>query len=68
MGTQKQLGKNIKKARVKAGWTHDQLAKKIDISVNRLRRAEQGEARMTYLLLVKIIKTLQAKAVDLVPF
>ena len=41
------IGKNIKKFRIRAGFTQAQLAQKADISRITLVRAEQGKANIT---------------------
>lgn len=43
MGSQAELGKNIKKARNKAGLTQAQVAEKAGIHTNYFARVERGE-------------------------
>jgi len=67
MGSQDQLGKNIKKARKKANLTQAQVAEKADIHVNYFAQIERGEVNPTYEVLEKIAKALKVKLSDIVP-
>lgn len=68
MGSQKQLGKNIKKLRKKLGLTQAQVAKKADIHVNFFARIERGEENPTYETLEKLAKALKVKSSEFLPF
>jgi len=64
----KQLGKNLKKARLKAGFTQKQVAVKADIHVNYYARVERGEENPSFEALEKIIKALGVKSSKVLPF
>lgn len=68
MGSQEELGKNIKKARNKAGLTQAQTAEKADIHTNYFARIERGEENPSYEILEKIAKALKIKSSDILPF
>lgn len=59
MGSQEQIGKNLKKAREKAGLTQEQVAEKAGIHVNYYARIERGEAIAAFKRLEKIYKILK---------
>lgn len=67
MGTQK-LGKNIKKARLKAGLTQAQVAEKAGIHVNYFARIERGEElNPSYEVLKEIVKVLKMDLTEIFP-
>lgn len=68
MGSQKQLGLNIKKARKKAGLTQVEVAEKADIHVNYFARIERGEVNSSIEILEQIAKALKVKSSDILPF
>ena len=68
MGSQNQLGKNIKKARQKAGLTQAQLAQKAGIHVNYYARVERGEVNPSVDIVKNIAKALKVKSSDILPF
>lgn len=68
MGSQKQLGNNIKKARIKRGLTQSQVAEKAEIHVNYYARIERGEENPSIEVLQNIAKALNAKSSELLPF
>lgn len=59
MGSQEQIGRNIKKAREKAGLTQEQLAEKVGIHVNYYAQIERGEKTPAFKRLEKIYKILK---------
>lgn len=68
MGSQEELGKNIKKARKKAGLTQAQSAEKAGIHTNYFARVERGEENPSFDILEKIAKALKIKSSDILPF
>lgn len=68
MGTQVQFGNNIKKARIKAGFTQQQVADKAGMHVNYYARIERGEENPSYDTLEKIMKALGIKSKEVMPF
>lgn len=68
MGSQIQFGKNLKKARVAARLTQQQVADKAKMHVNYYARIERGEENPSYESLEKIIKALGVKSVEVLPF
>lgn len=68
MGTQVQLGKNLKKARIKSGLTQDELAKKAEINTNYYARLERGEVNPSLEILENIAKVLKIKSSEILPF
>ncbi len=65
MGSQDQLGKNIKKAREKLGLTQEQVADKAGIHVNYFARVERGEQTPSVDVLDEIAKAVKVRAADL---
>jgi transcriptional regulator with XRE-family HTH domain len=68
MGSQEQIGKNIKKARKKAGLTQDVLADKVGIHVSYISRIERGVVNSSIEVLESIAKALKVKSSDILPF
>lgn len=68
MGTQEKFGQNIRKARIKAGFTQEQLAKIADLHVNYYARVERGEENPSYETIEKIVKALKVKSSSVMPF
>lgn len=65
--TLKAIAENIKKAREKKDWTQKQLAERAGIDDNTLAKIEQGVSKPEGLTLVKIIKALGVKSLDILP-
>lgn len=57
-----ELGKTIRAAREDRGYTEEQFAERLDISVRHLNAVERGERRPTYELLYHIIRALGISA------
>jgi transcriptional regulator with XRE-family HTH domain len=68
MGSQIQLGKNIKKARQKARLTQADVAEKAEIHVNYFARIERGEENPSIDIVEKIAKALKVKSSEILPF
>lgn len=68
MGSQDQLGKNIKKARAKAKLTQAEVAEKVGIHVNYFAMIERGEVNPSYEILEGIAKALKIKSSEIMPF
>jgi transcriptional regulator with XRE-family HTH domain len=68
MGSQQQLGKNIKKARQKAKMTQTEVAEKAGIHANYYARIERGEHNPSVDILEAIAKALKVKSSDILPF
>jgi len=68
MGSQKQLGENIKKVREKAGKTQEELAERAGIHVSYLSRIERGVVNPSIEVLENIAKVLKIKSSDILPF
>lgn len=68
MGSQKQFGKNIRIVRNKTGLTQQQVADKAKMHVNYYARIERGEENPSFETLEKIIKALDIKSKDVMPF
>ena len=62
------LGKRIKKARRKAGFTQEKLAEKVNISTTHLGLVETGKRRVSLKTLQKIASALGVMAKDLIPY
>lgn len=65
MGSNKQLGKNIKKARLEAEMTQAQVADKAGIHVNYFARVERGIQTPSVDVLEAIASAVKVKAADL---
>jgi len=68
MGSQKQLGENIKKVGEKAGKTQEELAERAGIHVSYLSRIERGVVNPSIEVLENIAKVLKIKSSDILPF
>lgn len=68
MGSQDQLGKNIKKARKKAKLIQAQVAEKVGIHVSYVSRIERGKVNPSYDILENLAKVLKVKSSDFLPF
>ncbi|HUD44955.1 MAG TPA: helix-turn-helix transcriptional regulator [Patescibacteria group bacterium] len=68
MGSEEKLGKNMKKARKKAGFTQNEIAEKLKITPNHYAKIERGEAKPSYELLEEIVKILRIKSSEVMPF
>lgn len=68
MGSQKQLGENIKKARKKSGKTQEEIAKEAGIHVTYLSRIERGVVNPSMEVLENIAKALKVKSSKILPF
>tara|TARA_Y100000310_G_C20102647_1_gene543459 strand:- start:158 stop:370 length:213 start_codon:yes stop_codon:yes gene_type:complete len=64
----KQLGKNLKKARLKAGLTQEAVAKKAGIHPNYYARIERGEANPSQEKLFGITRALKVKSSKILPY
>ncbi len=68
MGSQAQLGKNVKKARENTGLTQEQLAEKTGIHMSYVSRIERGLVNPSFDILENLAKVLKVKSSDLLPF
>lgn len=68
MKNQEQIGKNIKKARLKTDLTQAEIAKKVGINVNYYARIERGEHVPSLEVLEAIAKVLKIKSSEILPF
>ncbi|MFC1711205.1 helix-turn-helix domain-containing protein [Patescibacteria group bacterium] len=63
-----QLGKNLKKARLKAGMTQEEVAIKAKIHPNYFARIERGEANPSQEKLFGIAKALKVNSSKILPY
>lgn len=68
MGSQKQIGENIKKAREKAKKTQEELADAAGIHASYLSRIERGVVNPSIEVLESIAKSLRIKSSQILPF
>ncbi len=68
MGSQKQLGQNIKKVREKVGKTQEEVAQDAGIHVSYLSRIERGVVNPSIEIVENIAKSLRIKSSDILPF
>lgn len=68
MGTQKKFGQNLKKARIKANLTQEELADRAGLHKNYYARVERGEENPSYETIEKIVKSLKVKSSAVLPF
>lgn len=68
MGFKSQLGRNIKKARQKKGFTQASVANKAQVHINYYARIERGEVNPSVEILEAIVKALKVKSSDIMPF
>ena len=52
------IGSNIKNARIKAGFTQEKLAEKIDVSLSVISRLETGRTMVSVAKLIRIAQVL----------
>jgi transcriptional regulator with XRE-family HTH domain len=64
----KQLGKNLKSARVKAKMTQQEVADKAGMHVNYYARIERGEVNPSQEKLYGIVKALKVKSSKILPY
>ncbi len=64
----KELGKNLKKARLKEGLTQADVARKSDIHVNYYAQIERGVVNPSLEIIEAIVKTLKIRSSDILPF
>ena len=67
MGSQAQLGKNIKKARIKTELKQEEVAEKAGIHVSYYSRIERGVVNPSYEVLDNIRKVLKMSPADIFP-
>lgn len=63
-----QIAKNLKNARTEQGMTQLDVAEKAGISVNYYARIERADVKPSVETLEKIIKALNVKSSDILPF
>ena len=63
MGSQQQIGKKIKEAREKKGFTQAEVAEKVGLNTNYYAVIERGEVKTSYENIEKICKILGIKLV-----
>lgn len=68
MGSQIQLGKNIRKARQKLDLTQAEVAKKAGVNMNYYSRIERGEVNSSIEIVENIAKVLKVKSSDILTF
>lgn len=54
------IGENIKRARIKAGYTQEKLAEKIDVSLSVISRLETGRTMVSVEKILRIARVLNA--------
>lgn len=64
----KEVGKKLKEARIKAGFTQEELAEDANIGTNYYACIERGEVNPSLEKLKNIIKALKVKSSDILPF
>lgn len=68
MQSQKRIGQNLKKARLKLELTQAEVAEKADLSANFYARLERGEEKASIETLERVLKVLRVKSSDILPF
>lgn len=68
MGSQEQIGKNIKKAREEKGLTQEELAQKVEVHVSYISRIERGVVNPSIEVIENIAKVLKVKSSAILPF
>ncbi|MFC1727126.1 helix-turn-helix domain-containing protein [Patescibacteria group bacterium] len=63
-----QLGKNLKKIRLKAGMTQEEVANKAKVHPNYYARIERGEANPSQEKLYGIARALKVKSSKILPY
>lgn len=66
--SREQIAKNIKNTRAEQGMTQLDVAEKAGISVNYYARIERADVKPSVETLEKIIKALNVKSSDILPF
>ena len=64
----KQLGKNLKRIRLKAGMTQEEVANKAKIHPNYYARIERGEANPSQEKLFGITRALKVRSSKILPY
>ena len=62
----KKIGENIKKARIKKGYTQERFAERLEVSVKYVSIIERGMVGMKLQLLAKICNVLEVQLEDIV--
>lgn len=62
---EKYIGENIKRARIKAGFTQEKLAERIDVSLSVISRLETGRTMVSVSKLLRIARVLNVSAASL---
>lgn len=68
MGSQQQIGENLRKARKNLGLKQSEVAKKAGITSNYYAMVERGEVNASANVLEDIFKALKVKSSDILPF
>lgn len=68
MNAQTKIGKNLKKARIKAKLTQKTVSELVDVHVNYYARIERDEETPSLEILKKLAKILKVKSSDILPF
>jgi transcriptional regulator with XRE-family HTH domain len=68
MDSMDQVGQKLKKARLQAKLTQAEVAQKIDVHVNYYARIERGEVTPSLDTLRALVKVLNVKSSDILPF
>lgn len=68
MGSQKEAGKKIRRARLNLDLTQVQVAERAKVSIGHYSGIERGEENPTYEVLESIAKVLKVKAKDIMAF
>lgn len=66
--TLKKIAENVRKARLGAGFTQLELAKKSGLSTNYISRIERADVSPTVETLEKLAKALKLNSSDILPF
>lgn len=66
--TLKKIAENLRKARLGAGFTQLELAKKSGLSTNYISRIERADVSPTVETLEKLAKALKLNSSDILPF
>ena len=68
MSTEQTIAKNLRELRKSKHLTQTEVAQKAKISTNHYAKIERGEVIATITTLERIIKSLDAKSSDILPF
>ena len=66
--TQSEMGSNIRKFRIELGLTQIEVAEKSKISINYYARVERGEVNPSVKTLESILRALNVKSSNILPF